>query len=393
MARLDPGRSQDGYRMPLYRLGASGPAVREIRARLAGLGFLDDAESDVFDAACDSAVRAFQQARALSADGIVGPETYRALDEARWRLGDRNLFHAVSHPFTGDDVAELQQRLLELGFDPGRRDGVFGRRTDEALRDFQRNVGTAVDGMCGPTTLKALARLVRTVVGGSPQQLRESEQLHRAGPSLAGKTIVLDPGHGGADRGAAGHGLEEVSVVEDVASRLEGRLAATGVRVYLTRGPDSAPEDADRADFANTVRAHLFVSLHADGCADRDARGVATYYYGWVDAGGRMGGSATGQQFARLVQAELVARTGLLDCRTHRKTWDLLRRTRMPAVRVELGYVTSPHDAARLADPRFRDTAAEALLAAIQRLYLPPELDAPTGQLRLPWLAGAPVAS
>ena len=379
--------------MPLYRVGASGPAVREIRARLAGLGYLADGDSDVFDEACDRAVRAFQQARALSADGIVGRETYRALDEARWRLGDRNLYHAVGHPFAGDDVADLQQRLLELGFDPGRRDGVFGRRTDEALRDFQRNVGIAVDGLCGPATLKALARLARTVVGGHPQQMRESEQLYRAGPSLAGKTIVLDPGHGGADRGAVGNGLAEATVVEDVARRLEGRLAATGVRVYLTRGSDTAPEDADRAEFANTVGAHLFVSLHSDGCGDPDASGVATFYYGWVDGAGRTGGSVTGQQFARLVQAELVARTDLLDCRTHRKTWDLLRRTRMPAVRVELGYVTSPYDAARLGDPRFRDTAAEALLAAIQRLYLPPELDAPTGQLRLPWLADAPVAS
>jgi N-acetylmuramoyl-L-alanine amidase len=59
----------------------------------------------------------------------------------------------------------------------------------------------------------------------------------------------------------------------------------------------------------------------------------------------------------------------------------------MPAVRLELGHLTHPGDAARLADPAFRDTVAEALLVAIQRLYLPADLDAPTGVLRLKDLA------
>ncbi|MDQ3114549.1 MAG: N-acetylmuramoyl-L-alanine amidase, partial [Actinomycetota bacterium] len=82
-------------------------------------------------------------------------------------------------------------------------------------------------------------------------------------------------------------------------------------------------------------------------------------------------------------QREIVARTDLRDCRTHAKTWDLLRYTRMPAVRVELGYVTNPDDAARLGDPDFRDVVAEAIVVAVQRLYLPSELDPPTGALRL----------
>lgn len=380
--------------MPIYRCPASGPVVAEIRSRLAGLGYLPAAEAgrpaDRFDARCDQAVRAFQQDRGLSVDGIVGAETYRALEEARWQLGDRVLFHAVSHPFAGDDVAALQERLLQLGFDPGRCDGVFGRRTELALREFQRNVGLHPDGTCGPTTLKALARLARTVTGGRPQLMRESEALHRSGPSLVGKTVAIDPGHGGLDRGAVGYGLAEAALVWDVALRLEGRLAATGVRAYLTRGRDTGPSDLERADFANAVGADLFVSLHADRGASCTCEGVATYFYGWRGPNGNSGGSAVGERFAGLVQAEIVARTGLLDCRPHPKTWDLLRRTRMPAVRVELGYVTSPRDAARLSDPGFLDTAADALLVAIQRLYLPPDTDAATGQLRLPWLV-APV--
>ena len=121
--------------------------------------------------------------------------------------------------------------------------------------------------------------------------------------------------------------------------------------------------------------------MHVDGAPTPGPNGVATYYYGDRTRGIR---SETGARFASLLQRELTARTDLLDCGTHGKTWDLLRRTRMPAVRLELGYVTNPGDAARLADPGFRDVVAESVVVAVQRLYLPPHEDAPTGSIRLP---------
>lgn len=389
---------------PLYRLGATGPAVAEIRSRLAHLGLLptapdsggthsgfDDAE---FDRPVDQAVRAFQQQRGVTADGIVGPQTWRLLNDARWRLGDRVLQLSISHMTTGDDVAALQQRLLDMGFDCGRVDGIFGRTTEHALREFQRNIGLAGDGTAGPATYAALARLARTVVGGSPHALRESELIRRSGPGLAGKVIVLDPGHGGLEHGCTGHGLTEAEVAQDLATRIEGRLVALGVRAYLTHGrltgDTPPPDESDRAAFANSTDADLVLSLHCDGApgASSEAHGVATYYYGsgTPRAGGGGAYSAVGQRFAGLLQREVVSRTDLLDCGLHGKSWDLLRRTRMPAVRLEVGYVSHPGDAARLADPAFRDTVAEAATVAVQRLFLPPEEDHPTGVLRLPEL-------
>ncbi|HEX3733506.1 MAG TPA: N-acetylmuramoyl-L-alanine amidase, partial [Mycobacteriales bacterium] len=74
-------------------------------------------------------------------------------------------------------------------------------------------------------------------------------------------------------------------------------------------------------------------------------------------------------------------RTGLRDCRTHAKTWEILRLTRMPAVQVEVGYLTSEHDRAQLADPDFRDAVADAILAAVQRIFLPHNIDCDTGTL------------
>ncbi len=96
---------------------------------------------------------------------------------------------------------------------------------------------------------------------------------------------------------------------------------------------------------------------------------------------------AVGERLADLAQRELVARTRMLDAHVHGKTWTLLRMTRMPAVRVEVGYLSSPADRSRLVDPTFRDTVAEGLLVAVQRLYLPKADDPPTGALRLPAVA------
>ena len=380
---------------PTYRRGDHGAAVAEIRGKLGLLGLLAEGEGAelldpagaLFDEGTDRAVRAFQQQRGISVDGVVGPLTYHALEEARWRLGDRILFFVPARLMAGDDVATLQQRLLDMGFDCGRVDGLFGVETELALREFQRNIGVTADGTCGPATFNALGRLSRTVVGGQPAAMRESEAITRAGPALAGKLVIIDPGHGGPEPDAAPGLMSDGELVFDVASRIEGRLTATGASAFLTRGPDGSPDgpgEEERARFANAAGADLLVSLHVNRHDSPAAAGVATYYYGTDEFGHH---STVGEKLADLTQREICARTDLVDCRVHAKTWDLLRRTRMPAVRVEVGYVTNPGDALRLADPAFRDVLAQAIAAAVQRLYLPPEQDADTGVLRIPdWL-------
>jgi N-acetylmuramoyl-L-alanine amidase len=361
-----------------------GPAVAEIQAILTDLGMLPTAPRDAFDADTERAVRAFQQGRGLSVDGTVGAETWRALDAARWRLGARTLYQAIPEPLVGEDVRSLQERLLEMGYDVGSRaDGVYGARTARAVAQFQREVGLAPDGACGPHTMHALRRLGRKVVGGRPTWLREADAFRHSGPNLIGKVIVIDPGHGGPDQGVVVPDgplrWAEADLAYDMAARLEGRLAAAGMRVHLTRGPAPAAVLADlaRAQLANDLGGDLLISLHIDGHANPSAEGVATYHYG-TDNGVT---STVGERLAGLVQREIVARTGMLNCQTHAKSWELLRLTRMPAVRVEVGYLTAPADRERLVDPRFRDRVVEAVVAAVQRMYFPIDQDVPTGSI------------
>lgn len=365
--------------MQPLRRGDNRAAVAEVRGILAGLGLLDNTDpSGGFDDSVELAVRHFQQHRGLSVDGIVGPETFATLVAARWRLGDRVLMHTPSAPMVGDDVMSLQQQLLELGYDLGRADHLFGGVTERALRGFQRDFGLRPDGICGPSTLRALKQLARRVVGGRPQVLRDMAAVATAGPNLPGKRIVIDPGHGGADTGAVVGGAVEAELVWDVATRLEGRLQALGATALLTRSGGTAPSDADRAGFANSVGADLVISLHVEAIDSPLGNGVAAYYFGTADSA-----SWIGERLADLAQREIVARTGMQSVRTHAKSWTLLRLTRMPAVRIEIGYLSSPIDRARLMDPGFRDTVAEALLIAVQRLYLPTEADQPTGVMQI----------
>jgi N-acetylmuramoyl-L-alanine amidase len=376
------------------RRGEFGPAVAEIRAILTALGLLG-AHGGEYDAATEVAVRAFQQSRGLSVDGIVGDETWRALDAARWRLGQRSLYHAVSDPLVGDDVRQLQERLLEMGYDVGRADGIYGARTAHAVAQFQREVGLPPDGACGPDTMNAIRRLGRKVVGGRPQLLREAEAFRASGPALVGKRIVIDPGHGGDDLGVVvPEGplrWTEADLAFDIALRLEGRLAAAGMRVHLTRGPrpEGVISDRDRARLANDLSADLFISIHIDGYARPVADGVATYHYGTTSGLT----STVGERLAGLVQREIVVRTGMRNCQIHAKTWELLRLTRMPAVRVEIGYLTSPVDRARLVDPMFRERVVESIMAAVQRMYYPVEVDVPTGSIDVSSLRAGVIAN
>jgi N-acetylmuramoyl-L-alanine amidase len=228
--------------------------------------------------------------------------------------------------------------------------------------------------------------------------MRARERIRADGPHLGGKIVVIDPARGQHLPAEYADRAEEV--VHDLAARIEGRLVATGVQAYLTasRGgrhrsaaaETDAPDDHERALFANKTSANLCISLAVDASANPDACGVATYFFG---TGDRDTWSSTGERFASLVQREIVARTDLVDLRCHAKGWEFLRRTRMPAVQLDAGYLSNAGDAMRLSDPGFRDVLAESVVVAVQRFYLSPESDAHTGVLRLSELRSALAAS
>ena len=363
----------------LPKLGDRSSAIELISNTLLRLGFIAT-PSDIFDDNLTQGIKAFQQECGLTATGVINEITARSLEEARFKLGDRVLVFNAAALMRGDDVSNLQDRLIQMGFNCGKVDGVYGVNTEGAVREFQKSVGILSDGRCGPATLISLMRLVKTVSGGAPSALRESVKHSVRSPALANKVIVIDPSWGGEFTGESANGVVESEIVFDLAQRLEGRLIALGVNVVLTRSAKNSPLEKDRIATANSVNADLVIALKVDIYKNEKANGVATYYYGRDSAGVH---SVVGERFANLIQREICARTDLLNCRTHGKSWDLLKLTTAPTVRIDLGYLSNPQDAKRLGSPAFRDQLAEAMIVAIQRLYLSADDDAKTGTLRI----------
>ena len=361
------------------KLGDRSTAIELISNTLLRLGFITT-PSDIFDEKLTQGIKAFQQERGLTATGVINEITARSLEEARFKLGDRVLSFNSASIMRGDDVSNLQDRLIQMGFNCGKVDGIFGANTERAVKEFQKSVGISSDGKCGPATLISLMRLVKTVSGGAPNQLRETVKHSVRSPALANKVIVIDPSWGGEFTGESANGVVESEIVFDLAQRLEGRLIALGVNVVLTRSANNSPLEIDRIKVANSVNADLVIALKVDSYKNENANGVATYFYGRDDKGVR---SVVGERFANLIQREICARTDLLNCQTHAKSWDLLRLTVAPTVRIDLGYLSNPKDAKRLAAAAFRDQLAEAMIVAIQRLYLSAEDDAKTGTLKI----------
>lgn len=362
--------------MPHLTQGARGDAVLDVQARLTALGYrIDPSEHGEFGPSTQRAVQEFQQRRHLLVDGVIGEDTWGELVEAGYSLGDRLLY--LRYPYDrGDDVRALQAALNVLGFDVGREDGIFGQRTDRAVRQFQRNVGLPPDGIVGSTTIEAVARLRPVGPGPGLSTVREGEALRRMAASLQGARIAVDAGHGPADPGAEGpSGLREADATFVMAEDLAAELQRRGAAPFLVRDRDSDPPSSDRASTANDLGAEVLVSLHLNSHPEAAAEGASTYYYG------REGWSSqAGQRLAEIIQELLVSRLGRKDGRTHPKSLPLLRETHMPAVHVEPCFITNPNEESLLKDERFRRDLAQALTDAIERFFGRPLVDAVTSE-------------
>ncbi|MFA5786037.1 MAG: N-acetylmuramoyl-L-alanine amidase [Actinomycetota bacterium] len=348
--------------MDLIRAGQHGEAVRDVQQRLIALGYPVGTEEreGSFGPQTQAAVRAFQQARRLRVDDLVGPDTWRELVEASYQLG-RRLLYLRGEPLRGDDVVALQARLNALGFDAGREDGILGAKTDLALRQFQRNVGLLADGICGESTVIALQNLRSTVSDVSASHIREREAWRARPHGLPGLRVMLDPGHGGEDPGGIGPaGVRESDVCFEIVRRLAGRLQALGCEVLISRRSGQGPDEHVRARIANEADVDVFVSVHANCDPSPSAEGSSTYYFGSESFV-----SEAGMRLAGLVQEEITSQTSLPDGRTHAKAFPILRETRMAAVLVEPAFISNPAEEKRLAEPAFQDLLAAALAQAL----------------------------
>jgi peptidoglycan hydrolase-like protein with peptidoglycan-binding domain len=139
---------------PTLRQGSQGESVRQLQVALTELGFYAGPLDGEFGSLTDAAVKAFQQQRELTVDGIVGPVTWRNIDESA--EFDEPVLREGS---TGLPVRRAQSRLTAAGFDTGGVDGIFGLMTQSGVIAFQRESALTVDGVVGPDTWRKIDEL------------------------------------------------------------------------------------------------------------------------------------------------------------------------------------------------------------------------------------------
>jgi N-acetylmuramoyl-L-alanine amidase len=347
--------------MRTLKLGDRGKEVADVQTRLNGLGFELGSEGvdGFFGPKTVAALKAFQQQRLLLVDGILGANTWRELVEAGYSLGERLLYLRVPN-FRGDDVLALQVKLNLLGFNAGPERGVFDDEVEHAIIEFQRNAGLPADGIVGENTLRSLDVLRKAERGREGKKIPDRDEGYVPRGTLAGKVVVLDPGHGGVDTGVvAPSGLREKDVTLALARRLAELLRAEGCRVVLTRSGDEWVPLYDRPEKADAVGAEYFISLHANGHAEPGPRGAACYFFQRDHYY-----SEKGERLANYLGDRLTA-IGVHFLGSFGRNYAMLRETQAIAVLVEPLFLTNVEEDAAVRRPDGIERLAVALLRGL----------------------------
>ena len=188
---------------------------------------------------------------------------------------------------------------------------------------------------------------------------RNSDYLRLPDIKKKNSLVIIDPGHGGPDPGAIGiRGIRETDVVLDVSKRVKQLLSEKGVRVRLTRKSEIDLDLPPRVLFANRVGADIFVSIHANASQGkkRNINGLETFYYrGW-----------RGRLLAKRIQKHILrVSPGSPDRGVKQGKFYVIKNTRMPAVLVEIGFLTGRLDARRLEKSIHRKRIAYAIAKGI----------------------------
>lgn len=168
--------------------------------------------------------------------------------------------------------------------------------------------------------------------------------------------VTIDPGHGGKDPGAIGiGGLREKDIILPISIKVAQILRQNGVQAVLTRNSDYFVSLQGRVDIADRTNSDIFVSIHANslGLGRPDISGLEVYYFN------------SGLQLAQTVRRNILRSVNVRDRRVRRARFYVLRKTSMPAILIETGYVTGREDAVKLRSPQYREQMAQAIANGI----------------------------
>ena len=177
---------------------------------------------------------------------------------------------------------------------------------------------------------------------------------------IKNKTIVIDPGHGGRDSGAVGvSGSLEKNLTLSTAKLLYDKLKSAGANVYMTRSNDTYISLNSRVSTSHYRNAKAFISIHFDSISDRSVSGTTTYYYNSLKDG----------PLAKDMNSELVKQTRLRDRGKKFGNFHVLRENKVPAVLLELGFISNRTEELTVATTSYQERASQGIFNGLAQYF------------------------
>jgi len=346
------------------QVGASGPEIQEIKLDLMNLGFADhwNYPNDNYGPGTVEVVRSFQSYYGLAVNGIIDSNTAAKIDSvlnSPYQLGA-----------SGSEVQEIKLDLMTLGFADhwNYPNDNYGPGTVEVVEDFQSAYNLAVSGIVDEVTL---ANIIQAIEDYNNRKI----------------TVYLDPGHGGTDTGAYYGGVAEREINLEVSKKVSNQLTDLGYEVIMSRNSQSNSYHSDsnddiyaRPEKANELDADIYVSVHHNAMpGNSSVSGIETYYYGpssnYPPLPENTGSHTDPErlnkslELATLIQDELIEASGANDRGVKRGAFVVVRETKMPAVLLELGYMSNPAELNRVTSDSYQNILADAVVRGINQYF------------------------
>ena len=172
--------------------------------------------------------------------------------------------------------------------------------------------------------------------------------------NLSGKFIIIDPGHGGSDPGATRNNIQEKQLTIDISKKIAKKLEEQGAKVYMTRYDDTFVSLSDRVDVTNNKKPDLFVSVHINACENEEINGIETHY--WKD---------DSLDFAKAVHKSVMSKIDGNNRGVIKSRFYVIRHTTIPAILLELGFISNPDERNELLSEERQEKSAEAVCEGI----------------------------
>ena len=188
--------------------------------------------------------------------------------------------------------------------------------------------------------------------------------LNQSGNPLKNRIIILDPGHGGKDPGTVVGSYSEKAITLKVGTLVKQKLEAAGAKVSITRTGDTYPSLQDRVDFTNANYGEIFVSIHVNSATNTSALGTETYY-----------AISTGDMYqedidlATFVNNQIVNNLNMKNRGVKEQQYYVIRNTIIPAILVELGFLTNSEDRGKMTNDQYVELFADSIYKGISQYY------------------------